>query len=86
MGKKRFERVANSTRPAAKLGGGGGWNIDGARGIVDGDPASLPAYPTPLSRRRVVDEGRVDLTAAAFDAHERSRAGRRCSIRRPRPT
>jgi len=60
MGKKRFERVANSTRPAAKLGGGGGWNIDGARGIVDGDPASLPAYPTPLSRRRVVDEGRVD--------------------------
>ena len=75
MGKKRFERVANSTRPAAKLGGGGGWNIDGARGIVDGDPASLPAYPTPLSRRRVVDEGRVDLTAAAFDAHERSRAG-----------
>ena len=75
MGKKRFERVANSTRPAAKLGGGGGWNIDGARGIVDGDPASLPAYPTPLSRRRVADEGRVDLTAAASDAHERTRAG-----------
>ena len=75
MGKKRFERVANSTRPAAKLGGGGGWNIDGARGIVDGDPASLPAYPTPLSRRRVADEGRVDLTVAASDAHERTRAG-----------
>ena len=73
MGKKRFERVANSTRPAAKLGGGGGWNVDGARGIVDGDPASLPAYPTPLSRRRIADEGRVDLTAVASDVHERTR-------------
>jgi hypothetical protein len=71
MGKKRFERVANSKRPAAKLGGGGGWNTDGARGLVDGDPTSLPEYPT--SERRPRDDGVV--TAASADANKRGRTG-----------
>ena len=71
MGKKRFERVANSKRPAAKLGGGGGWNTDGARGLVDGDPTSLPEYPT--SERRPRDDGVVTATSA--DANKRGRTG-----------
>ena len=54
MGLRRYERVKNSTRPAAKLGGGGGWNTeerdrtDGTVGGVGGgggvgDP--LPPFP-----------------------------------------
>lgn len=42
MGKKRHERQAASTRPAAKLGGGGGWNLN------DRDPndrTAVPVYP-----------------------------------------
>lgn len=42
MGLRRAERQAASKRPAAKLGGGGGWNLK------DRDPADLtpaPSYP-----------------------------------------
>lgn len=42
MGLRRTERQAASKRPAAKLGGGGGWNLK------DRDPADLtpaPSYP-----------------------------------------
>ena len=42
MGRKRHERQAASKRPAAKLGGGGGWNLN------DRDPndsTPVPEYP-----------------------------------------
>ena len=54
MGLRRYERVQSSSRPAAKLGGGGGWNIEehdaaqtsGAHGgIAHASPAPLPPYP-----------------------------------------
>ena len=50
MGLKRQARQALSTRPAAKLGGGGGWNL------TDRDPNDV--FPAPEYR---VSAGRLDL-------------------------
>ena len=43
MGLRRYERVQRSTRPHAKLGRGGGWNV----GDDDARPSDAPAFPTP---------------------------------------
>ena len=55
MGLRRYERVKNSTRPAPKLGGGGGWNTAGRKedentngtvgGGVGGSGEILPPFP-----------------------------------------
>ena len=51
MGLRRYERVKNSTRPAAKLAGGGGWNTEqnektnGTVGGVGGSGEILPPFP-----------------------------------------
>jgi hypothetical protein len=42
MGLRRAERQAASKRPAAKLGGGGGWNL---KDRDPADPTPAPSYP-----------------------------------------
>jgi hypothetical protein len=46
MGLRRFERVKNSARPAAKLGGGGGWVAKD-----DADADAPPPFPSALPKR-----------------------------------
>lgn len=83
MGLRRHERQQRSTRPAAKLGGGGGWNLEHRPELSSGSGGGggaedVPAFPTHVrggdAPRAWEVRDAAAAAAASVDAPPTSRA------------